>query len=63
MLGRVVTHHSPASLSDKKIGKVMHEYKHGTLRSGSKAGPKVKTRQQAIAIAMSESRKAARGGY
>jgi hypothetical protein len=38
----------------KKIGKVMHEFKEGTLHSGSKKGPKVKSRDQAIAIAMSE---------
>lgn len=36
----------------------MHEYKHGTLHSGSKTGPKVKSRAQAIAIGMSEQRKA-----
>ena len=37
-----------------KIGKVMHEYKAGTLHSGSKTGPAVTSRKQAIAIAMSE---------
>jgi len=37
-----------------KVQKVMHEYKTGTLRSGSKSGPKVKSRKQAIAIALSE---------
>ena len=36
-----------------KIGKVMHEYKMGELNSG-KNGPIVKSRKQAIAIAMSE---------
>ena len=36
---------------------VMHEYKHGTLHSGSKKGPKVKNRKQAIAIMLSEKRK------
>lgn len=41
----------------KKMGKVMHEYKAGTLHSG-KGGPVVKSRQQAIAIAMSEAGKA-----
>ena len=40
-----------------KIKKVMHEYKHGTLHSGSKSGPEVKSRKQAIAIAMSEARR------
>lgn len=38
-----------------KVHKVMHEFKHGTLHSGSKTGPKVKSRDQAIAIAMSQS--------
>jgi len=37
----------------RKTGRVMHEYKHGELKSGS--GRKVKSRKQAIAIAMSES--------
>jgi len=37
----------------KKVEKVMHEHKRGTLKSGS--GKKVKSRKQAIAIAMSES--------
>jgi len=40
----------------KKVGKVMHEYKHGQLRSGS--GGKVKSRKQAIAIGLSEARAA-----
>ena len=42
------------SKGQKKIGKVMHEYKAGELHSGSKSGPMVKNRKQAIAIAMSE---------
>lgn len=40
-----------------KVERVMHEYKHGELHSGSKKGPKVKSRKQAVAIAMSEERK------
>lgn len=36
-----------------KIGKVMHEFKTGTLHSG-KGGPVVKSKKQAVAIAMSE---------
>lgn len=43
--------------ADKKIGKVMGEYKAGKLHSGSKKGPVVKSRQQAVAIAMSEAGK------
>jgi hypothetical protein len=37
----------------RKVSKVMGEKKRGTLKSGS--GRKVKSRKQAIAIAMSES--------
>ena len=36
-----------------KEAKVMHEFKTGTLHSG-KGGPVVKSRKQAIAIALSE---------
>ena len=36
-----------------KVAKVMHEHKRGKLKSGS--GRKVKSRKQAIAIAMKES--------
>lgn len=36
----------------KKVGKIMHEYKTGTLHSGKK-GPVVKSKDQAIAIALS----------
>ena len=42
-----------------KVKKVMHEFKEGELHSGSKSGPTVKNRKQAIAIALSEKRKAA----
>ena len=41
----------------EKIATVMREFKHGELHSGSETGPKVTGRQQAIAIALSESRK------
>ena len=40
-----------------KVRKVMHEFKTGALHSGSKKGPKVTNRKQAIAIAMSEAGK------
>lgn len=43
-----------------KVRKVMHEFKTGALHSGSKRGPKVKSRKQAIAIALSEARKGKR---
>jgi len=41
--------------AQKKVGKVMHEYKHGQLKSGGKK--KVKSRKQAIAIGLSEARR------
>ena len=40
---------------------VMHKFKEGELHSGSKTGPKVSNRKQAIAIMLSEKR-AAKGG-
>jgi hypothetical protein len=43
--------------AQSKIHKVMHEFKEGKLHSGSKKGPEVKNRRQAVAIAMSEARK------
>lgn len=45
------------SKGKKKVEKVMHEYAEGTLHSGSKKGPQVKSRKQAVAIALSEARK------
>jgi Family of unknown function (DUF6496) len=39
----------------KKVAKVMKEYAAGELHSGSKNGPVVKSKKQAIAIALSES--------
>ena len=36
-----------------KVGKVMREFKEGSLHSGKK-GPVVKNRKQAVAIALSE---------
>jgi len=46
------------SSSSSKVKKVMHEFKEGTLHSGSKHGPKVTSRAQGIAIALSEARHA-----
>src|ERR1700738_1032824 len=41
----------------KKVGRAMHERKRGTLKSG-RSGNKVKSRKQAIAIGLSEARRA-----
>ncbi len=40
---------------------VMHKFKHGLLHSGSDKGPRVKNRKQAIAIMLSEKKKANEG--
>jgi hypothetical protein len=42
--------------AQKKVEKAMHERKKGTLKSGS--GKKVTSKKQAIAIGLSEARKA-----
>jgi len=42
----------------RKMKKVMGEFKRGKLHSGSKKGPKAKSRAQAIAIGISQAKKA-----
>ena len=41
-----------------KVAKVMTEFSKGKLHSGSKKGPVVTSQKQAIAIALSEAKKA-----
>lgn len=43
--------------AQSKVKKVMTEFKHGKLHSGSKMGPMVTKPKQAVAIGMSEARK------
>jgi len=43
--------------AQRKVKRVMRERKHGTLRSG-RSGKRVTSRSQAIAIGLSEARKA-----
>jgi hypothetical protein len=53
-------HNPPAGNKRRHYGKVqqvMGEFKRGTLHSGSKHGPKVKSRRQAIAIALAQARR------
>ena len=45
-----------ASKKKTKVEKVLHEFKAGKLHSG-KGGPVVKSRKQAIAIALSQSKR------
>jgi hypothetical protein len=46
-----------SAAASKKVAKVMRERKRGTLKSG-RSGAKVKSRKQAIAIGLSEARRA-----
>jgi len=50
----------PKKNGANKVRKVMREFKTGTLHSG-KGGPVVKSRKQAVAIALSEAGKAKKG--
>lgn len=43
--------------AQQKVRKAMHERKRGTLKSG-RSGKKVKSRKQAVAIGLSEARRA-----
>ena len=42
--------------ASKKVGRALHERKHGTLKSG-RSGKKVTSRKQAVAIGLSEARR------
>jgi len=44
-----------SKLAQRKVGKVLHEYKTGKLKSG-RSGKKVTSKKQAIAIGLSEAR-------
>ncbi|MBI3500974.1 MAG: hypothetical protein HY063_04190 [Bacteroidetes bacterium] len=45
--------------AQEKVEKAMHEYKHGKLKSGKQGkGGKVQSPEQAIAIGLSQARKA-----
>lgn len=53
---KMPTHFGPAGRA--KLEKVGHEFKTGTLHSGSKHGPMVTNRKQAVAIMLSEANEA-----
>ena len=61
---KAMKHRYPKTKAGKKakVKKVMGEFKRGTLRSGSKRGPKVKKRKQAVAIALRSSGQSRRQG-
>lgn len=48
------------SVAKRKVKKVMKEWSEGELHSGSKQGPVVKNQKQAVAIALSEARRASK---
>ena len=54
---------TPATKAGKRaaVKGIMDEWKSGDLHSGSKTGPKVTSRKQAIAIMLSERRKEGKG--
>jgi hypothetical protein len=59
-LSRIDKEHDMAKYGTKaksKVKKAMHERKRGTLKSG-RSGKKVKSRKQAIAIGLSQARRA-----
>jgi hypothetical protein len=47
-----------AKSAGKKVERALHEMQEGKLHSGSRNGPKVRSRKQAIAIGLSEARAA-----
>ncbi|HTB18330.1 MAG TPA: DUF6496 domain-containing protein [Bryobacteraceae bacterium] len=55
MAKKTATKKKSSTKGRAKTKKVMHEYKEGTLKSGGRK--KVKSRKQAVAIALSEARK------
>lgn len=57
VLAKHKVHKKKKSGSVGKVAKVLHEFKEGELHIGSKKGPQVTKKKQAIAIALSEARK------
>lgn len=53
----------PKGQGKKTMQDVMHKFKHDELHSGSKQGPVVKSRKQAIAIGISEARPKGKGRF
>ena len=51
--------HAPDGIDETRLARFeSHEFKEGTLHSGSRKGPRVTSRKQAVAIALSEARDA-----
>lgn len=50
----VLKKNAPKKAKAARMEAEMHKFKHGEMHSGSKTGPKVANRKQAIAIALHE---------
>jgi len=59
-MARMYGSYPKGKTASNKIEKTMSEYKHGTLHSGSKHGPTITSKKQAIAVALSQARKASK---
>lgn len=57
-----LTKSAPKSAKQARMKTEMEKFKAGELRSGSKTGPKVVSRKQAIAISLSESGQSKKSG-
>lgn len=57
-MARNVVKVSDSPRGKRKVAQTMREFKRGTLHSGSKKGPRVRGRKQAVAIALNKARKA-----
>lgn len=53
---------APKKAKAARMETELHKFKVGKLRSGSKRGPVVKSRKQALAISLSESGQSKRSG-
>ena len=57
MAAKRSSHRRYGKKTQGKVARAMHKYKHGTLKAGAGHHPKAQSRQQAIAIGLSEARK------
>jgi hypothetical protein len=58
-----LSHKASKKKKQARMEDEMHKFKHGKMHSGSKHGPKVKSRKQAIAIALNESGQSRKRGH